>query len=403
MDPILSYVNQFPERKDETLQLLQSWVNINSHSENLVGLEEMIHALKTTFSSLEGEIKEITLPPYKKIDSKGLIGEIPVGKALSITKHPQAPFKVFFGGHMDTVYPTTDPFQKGVLLDQQYKGPGAADMKGGLLVLFKALEALEQSPYAGKIGWEVLINPDEEIGSPSSEFLLKQAAKRNQLALIFEPSFPDGSIVHERKGSINFTIISRGKAAHAGRDFYSGRNAISALARFILGVETLTNRYKGITVNVGHVEGGGAANIVPDLAICKVNIRITHPKDFSITKESLEEMVKGSVSPDGIAMEIYQHSERPPKPFDEKQQRVFEQLKACAAKFNIDLKWQSTGGVCDGNILAAAGLPTIDSLGVVGGNLHTADEYLLVDSLWERARLVAFYLMKLANQEITLS
>ena len=304
---------------------------------------------------------------------------------------------------MDTVYPPSSPFQKVERLDHNtLRGPGVADMKGGLLVMLKALETLENSPYAGKIGWEVLINPDEEVGSSGSEPLFLESAKRNHLGLIFEPAFADGSLVNERKGSANFTIVAHGKSAHAGRDFYMGRNAIILLSRCILGLDTLNNRYRQITVNVGSVEGGGALNIVPDLAICRVNVRMVNPDDLPLMKVSIQEMVNGSVPPDGTSLTIYEHGGRFPKVFDEKSQALYNALKTCGESLGMDLKWQLSGGVTDGNILAHAGLPTIDSLGVIGGHLHTPEEFMLIDSLVERTRLTACFLMKLAAQEITL-
>lgn len=390
-------LKQIESAEEEMLSLLESWVNINSYTDNLEGLALMTDALISAFSPLQGEMQRIILPPRKKIDSKGNLYEAPVGNALVITKHPHAPIKVILGGHMDTVYPPDSPFQHFNKIDSdRCQGPGVADMKGGLVVLLKALETLEKSPFAGKIGWEVIINPDEEIGSPCSEALFIEAAQRNRFGLIFEPSFPDGSLVNERKGSLNFTVAARGKSAHAGRDFFQGRNAVIALARFILGVNALTNRYSGITVNVGYVQGGGPVNIVPDFAMCRINIRVMNLKDVVRIKESIQEMTNGSTEPD-VEMTLYEDSARAPKPFDNKNQKLFETFKECAASLGVSIKWQASGGVCDGNILSAAGLATIDTLGVVGGCIHTPDEYCLINSLVERAKLTAYFLMKLVQ------
>lgn len=400
MHAFLTYLDPLHSREKSMIERLESWANINSWSENLEGLTKMGEALENSFSSLKGVMERIALPPRKKIDSKGQLIEIPSGFALSIKKQRAASIQVLLAGHLDTVYPPSSPFQSVERLDPEIlRGPGVADMKGGLVILLEALEAFERSPYAEKIGWEILINPDEEIGSPSSQHLFIEKAPQFNVGIIFEPAFPDGSIVSERKGSVNYTVIAHGKAAHAGRDYYAGRNAIIALARFAQGVETLNDRQKGITVNVGSFEGGGPTNIVPDLAISKVNIRMQNPKDLPKISTSMREMLKACSTPDGISFELHEHTVRPPKLFNKSHYQLFEILKTCAQTLDLELKWQPSGGVCDGNTLSGAGLPTIDTLGAVGGHIHTYDEYIFTKSLVERAKLTASFLMYLAENE----
>lgn len=381
------------------IDLVEAFSNINSHTENLLGLTSMLEALKSAFGILGGHIEEIPLPPRMKIDSKGQQTEVPTGRALKISKHPNAPNKVFLSGHMDTVYPITSPFQKAWREDGKLRGPGTADMKGGLVVMLKAVEALESSPFAGNVGWEILINPDEEVGSPSSESLFIEAAQRNHIGLVFEPAYPDGSLVSDRKGSANFTVVIKGRSAHAGRDFFSGRSAVSALARLIVSMEELIDEEKGITLNVGHVEGGIAANIVPDLAVGRINIRVAN--DLDKVTEKLRKIVEKQQ--EGIAISLYNTAAREPKPFHNKNKALFRLIKECGTCLNMDLKTKPSGGVCDGNILSAAGLPTIDTLGVVGGNIHTPEEYMLIDSLTERSSLTALFLLKIASGEMDIT
>jgi glutamate carboxypeptidase len=398
MTPYSPYLDWINDQHNSMVKLLMQWSGINSWSDNICGLNEMLTSLHTAFSALGGKMQTIPLPPRLVVDSKGQINEKKQGKVLHITKYPDAPIKVFLGGHMDTVYPHTCHFQTPQLLDENTLcGPGVADMKGGLVILLKTLEALERSPFAGKIGWEVLINPDEETGSSGSEPLLIESARRNQLALLFEPSFPDGTFVSSRKGSMNFTVIAKGKSAHAGRDFHRGRNAISAISRFILDAERLTDTTRGITVNAGFIEGGGPVNIVPDLAICRFNVRMVDPIDLPILRESLHRLAAAESSPDGISFTYVENTRRGPKPFDDSQRHLFETMKDCGKDLGIKLEWKPSGGVCDGNILASEGLPTIDTLGVIGGNIHTFEEYMLINSMTERATLTAYFLMKLAN------
>lgn len=397
MKPTLDWIKG---QREQMITLLEQWANINSGSENLAGLAVMLTALQKEFVKLDGEIKSIAVPSSIRIDSRGHAVEVIHGHALRIKKHPKAHIQILLGGHMDTVYSSTSHFQHTTRIDNnKMQGPGVADMKGGLIVMLTALEALERSDLAGKIGWEVLITADEELGSTGSEELIAQSARHHAIGLLFEPAFPDGAVVSARKGSANFTVVAKGKAAHAGRDFHEGRNAITAIARFIAQSETLNDKEKGITLNIGHIEGGGPINIVPDLAICRFNVRMVGPKDLNRIRDKLDRMVKEQIQ-DGVTMTLYEHTTRPPKPYDHKNQALFAALYACAAELGITLQHKASGGVCDGNILSAEGLPTIDTLGVVGGNIHTPEEYVILDSLVERAQLTAYFLLKLANREL---
>jgi glutamate carboxypeptidase len=264
-------------------------------------------------------------------------------------------------------------------------------MKGGLVILLKALETLENSPHAGKIGWTVLINSDEEIGSPGSTPLFMQHAVNHKFGLIFEPSFPDGTVVSARKGSAAYTAIARGKAAHVGRDFHLGKNAITAIARFALAVDSLTNDEKGTTVNIGIFEGGGPINIVPDLGICRLNVRATSDQEMQAVHEKLEQIAKE------MNIELFLDNSKAVKEFDKTTEALFERVAEHAKRYGFDLKWKPTGGVCDGNTLAAAGIPSIDTLGVVGAHMHTPGEYALIDSLTERAKWTASLLFEEAG------
>jgi glutamate carboxypeptidase len=263
-----------------------------------------------------------------------------------------------------------------------------------------ALEAFERSSWAEKLGWEVLINPDEEIGSPGSTRLLIQAAKRNHLGLVFEPSLPNGNLVGARKGSGNFTVIVKGKAAHAGRNPQLGRNAIDAIARFIVELASLADSEGGTTTNVGYVQGGGPVNVVPDLAVCRLNVRVVTQVDQRSFEDGLNRLADEINRIDGISLELHGSFARPPKQLDIKTLQLLEQVAGCGRDLGLSLQWFPTGGACDGNNLAAAGLTTIDSLGVTGGGIHSSEEFILLHSLVERAKLTALLLMKLAAGEV---
>lgn len=404
MGRYLQHLDWIGSQQQQMVTLLELWASINSGTDNLDGLSRMLAALEKEFLHLGGVMQAIPLPSRIKIDAKGQAVEESNGNAFLITKHPEAPLHVLLGGHMDTVYPVNSAFQDVTHLDMNtMRGPGVADMKGGIVVLLKALEALERSPFAGKVGWEVLITPDEEVGSQGSEALWVDCAQRHQLALLFEPAFSDGALVSARKGSANFTVVAKGKAAHAGRDFHSGRNAISAIVRFIVEAEKLISKEKGITVNIGHIEGGGPVNIVPDLAICRFNVRIMQAEDLDVVRERLYHIIAKGHEYEGLSLVLYENASRLPKPFDTPHQKLFQAMQTCAADLDLTLQERPSGGVCDGNILASQGVPTLDTMGVVGGNIHTPDEYVLLNSLTERASLAAYFLMKVGNEEIDLN
>jgi glutamate carboxypeptidase len=388
-------------QKAHMTQLVYDWTRINSGSYNLDGLATMCRVLEDNFLWLHGDAEVLDLPPLQAVGKDGALTEKPLGKALRIRKRPDAPLRVFLGGHMDTVFGVDSPFQHAHFIDENtLNAPGAADLKGGLVVMLKALEALERSEWAENIGWEVLINPDEEIGSVGSRGLLEEAAKRNHLGLIYEPSLPDGALVSERKGSGNFTLVVHGVAAHAGREFDKGRNAIVLLADVIQRMYALNGRWEGFTLNVGRIEGGGAVNVVPDLAMVHFNVRITASEHMEQVSTALQEIVRFANIQEGFSAELHGGFTRPPKLLNEHAYKLQALVGESMQMLGQKVAWQASGGCCDGNNLAYYGLPNIDTLGVRGGNIHSDKEYMLVDSLVERAQLSALLLMRLAKGDV---
>lgn len=297
---------------------------------------------------------------------------------LFFKKRSKSPSQLFLGGHLDTVFPKGHPFQAATRLDENtLQGPGVLDMKGGILVMLSALLRFEQSNMAENIGWEIVLNLDEEIGSPYSTPFLQACAKRCDVALLFEPPLPDKALVSGRKSSSNYIGRSFGKAAHAGRHPEHGKSAIYPLAKFIAAIENLP------FVNVGVIEGGEALNIIPHHASAHINVR----------GEEAIAPLEAAAKEFGIKLE--RTSYRPPKPFDAKTEELFNLLKSCSKK---PLTWRETGGVCDGNTFGAAGVPTIDTLGVEGSGAHTEHEQIHLPSLEEKAELTFNLLEALARK-----
>ena len=382
-------------------RLVAEWAAVNSGSYHVDGLRRCTEAVVREFHALGGDEQWIDLPPHAVMDDAGRLSERPLGQAVRIVKRPDAKRRVLLAIHVDTVYGPNDPFQHVTLADRNVlRGPGVVDAKGGLAVMLTALEALERSPVAGHIGWTVLINPDEELGSPGSSHLFDALAKQHDVGLLFEPALPDGSLVAARKGSGTYTAVVGGRSAHAGRDFYKGRNAIHALAELVVRLNGLNAPAGGVTLNVGRITGGGAANVVPDLASCRFNIRVTSPDEQRAVEAKLAGLSNEFNAREGFRLTLHGGFTSPPKVPDDATRRLLDHAVACGRQLGLDLGVSDSGGTCDGNRLAAAGLPNVDSLGPRGGNLHSPDEFVLLDSLTERAKLSALLLMKLAAGEL---
>ena len=386
-------------QREPVTRLLRDWSAINSGSRNLPGLARMCDAIRAEFGSLGAEMRVLDLDPEQVIDSAGNVVASPLGRAISIVKRPTAPVRVLLNIHYDTVFGPDHPFQSVTQQDADtLVGPGVVDAKGGLVVMLTALRAFEQSSVAERVSWEVLINPDEEIGSPGSAPILREAATRNQVGLLFEPAMSDGNLVGARKGSGNFTAIVRGRAAHAGRDFHAGRSAIVGLAELITRVDAMQSDIEGATINCGKVEGGGALNIVPDLAIGRFNARATTPEQARVIESRLADLVREVArARDGITIDLRGGFHAPPKVLDGPTTRLMDLILDAARELGMNLTHHPSGGASDGNKLAAVGLPVVDTLGPVGGNLHSDREFVKILSLAERAKLTALVLIKLAS------
>jgi len=380
------------------LAQVEAWAAVNSGSRNLPGLARMAGLLADAFSALPGELALLDPAPADAMHADGKVEPLEHGRNLLLTVRPQAPVQLLFTGHMDTVYPADHPFQALSWLEPQrvLNGPGVADMKGGLAVLLAALKAVEASPLAPQPGYQVLINSDEEVGSAGSAALIAEAARGKRAALTYEPSaLPDGTLAGARPGSGNFSILIEGRSAHAGRNPEDGRNAIVAAADLTLRLA----RGKGprLSVNPARIEGGSPNNVVPDHALLRVNMRPQTPDDQARAQSALDAAVAMVAAEHDVRIHVHGGFGRPPKPLDAKAERLFELVRRCGADLGQTIGWRASGGVCDGNNIAACGVPVVDTMGVRGGAIHSSDEYLIVESLAERARLSALTILRLAS------
>ena len=386
-----------PIDQDAMLAHARAWSAVNTGTENLAGLATMAGMLAEAFSDLPGEVKLADPSPVTAIDASGREVERQFGQMLGLSVRPGAERRLLLTGHMDTVFPADHPFQDQRWIDDDtLNGPGLADMKGGLAVMLHALKAFEQSEFAPRIGYDVLINPDEETGSLSSASLIELLAQDKYAALTYEPSaLPDGTLAHARGGSGNYSLTITGKSAHAGRNPQDGRNAIVAAAALVLGLKEL--QHDECPVNPARIEGGAANNVVPDHAVLRFNIRPRSPDAAGMFESGLAALIGDIQQAHEVSIHRHGGITRPPKPVDRRAQKLFDLVRDCGASLGQEIGWQATGGVCDGNNIAATGVPVVDTMGVRGGAIHSPDEFMIVSSLSERAALSALVLHKIAS------
>jgi glutamate carboxypeptidase len=379
------------------LERTLEWAAINSGTRNLAGLSAMAATLADAFSVLPGALDLVEPEPVETVTPGGVVEPLSHGRHLLLTVRPDAPVQLLLTGHMDTVFAADHPFQQAQwLADGRLNAPGAADMKGGLSLMLAALEAAEASPLAERFGYTVLINSDEETGSLSSRALIAKVAHGKTAALTYEPALPDGTLAGARGGTGNFSLVVHGRSAHAGRNPEEGRNALVAAAA--LAVILADAKAPGLSVNPARIDGGGPNNVVPDLAILRVNFR---PGDAAATaraQAALDTAIAQVSAAHEVRIELHGSFNRPPKPIESAAARLFDLVRDAGADLGIPIAWKATGGVCDGNNIAACGVPVVDTMGARGGAIHSTEEFLIPESLPERAALSVLTLLRLAER-----
>lgn len=379
------------------LSQVQAWSAVNTGTRNLDGLARQWDLLADAFADLPGDIRKVEPARVTAIAADGHEEEVGHGAHFVLSVRPQAARRYLLTGHMDTVFPATHTFQQQRWLDDEtLNGPGVADMKGGIAVILAALAAFETSVVAGNVGYDVMINSDEETGSLASAALIAELARGKAAALTYEPSaLPDGTLAGARAGSGNFSLIVTGRSAHAGRNPQDGRNAIVAAADLALRLKHMETAT--LSVNPARIDGGSANNVVPDHAVLRFNIRPRAVTDADRFAVALRGLIAEIEREHEVSIHLHGGLSRPPKPLDPPAEALFGLVRDCGAALGQPIRWQSSGGVCDGNNIAALGVPVVDTMGVRGGAIHSPDEFLIVSSLAERAALSALVLHRLSG------
>lgn len=380
------------------LQRTIDWASHNTGSWNTAGLRAFSTILAEAFGELDGDVIIDTPLDFESVGETGALEQSQTGPVIRVEARPDAPVQVVLSGHYDTVFPkgTFENIQD--LQNGRFNGPGLADMKGGLCVMLEALKAFEAGPFKDNLGYKIVLTPDEEVGNFASADALTRAARSGaHIGMTFEPSMEDGSMSGGRKGSAVFDIVLHGRAAHAGRAKEEGRSAIEAAAELVVGLEGLNGKYEGVTVNVGSIDGGCAVNIVPELAIVRFGARAPDAEAAQWATDSVKGLFELATARDGISGHLHGGFYRPPKPRNRAQQALFTAVHQTGVSMGLDLSFVDTGGVCEGNNIFAAGVPNVDTLGVRGGRIHSAEEFVIVESFVERAQLSGLMLNRLAD------
>jgi glutamate carboxypeptidase len=315
--------------------------------------------------------------------------EAPLGDLVIGTLEGGGGPDVLLVGHMDTVFDEGTVAERPFRVDDGIaRGPGVSDMKGGLLAGFYAVEALQDVGFDafGRITY--LCNPDEEIGSPFSGPVIAELAPAHDVAFVLEGARANGDIVSARKGITDYTIEFSGRAAHAGVEPEKGANAVLAAAKATVALHALNGRWPGVTVNVGVARGGTRTNVVPDRCVLQVDLR--SPELVSLEEAQAE--IERACSDHGIdGVTVHVDGEGWHRPMEKKEggARLAALAIEIAAELGFDLHDAATGGASDANTTSAAGTPTIDGLGPIGGDDHSPAEWLDLGSVAPRVALLA--------------
>lgn len=388
------------KRQPAMLARTVGWSKINTGSYNSAGLKTFAPLLVEAFGETEAHVELIDTDPIETIDDKGEVQGFQTGPVFRAVARPDAPLQVIMTGHYDTVFPEDTFTDVTDLGNGRLNGPGLTDMKGGICVMLEALKAFEAGPLKDKLGYKVVLTPDEEIGNPASNSAIMAAARQAHIGLTFEPCMEDGSFSGARKGSAVWDVIFQGRSAHAGREPEKGRSALMAASEFALKIEALTDQREGTTFNIGSIDGGDAVNVVPALCVVRLGARAPDSESADWAQSEVDRILADVTQRDGITAHTHGGFYRPPKPRNAAQEQLFGDVAETAKALGIEINFKDTGGVCEGNNVFAAGTPNIDTLGVRGGRIHSAEEFLITESLSERAGLATLILHRIADGRI---
>jgi glutamate carboxypeptidase len=360
---------------DAVLAFIESLVAIESPTHHPSGVNAALDAVAAVFAGARARLTRLPCPGF--------------GDMLEIRLHPErAGPGVLVMAHIDTVHPVGAIASALPMRREGDKlfGPGVYDMKGGLSLAVFAAKAILEGGRATRSPVTVLITPDEEVGSPGSRPHIEKLARENLAALVVEPARDGGKIVTARKGVGRFSVRAKGLPSHAGSYHAAGASAISEMARQIAILDGFTDYARGITVNVGRIEGGGAVNVTPEHCVADVDLRVC---DAQAGEEMTARLHALKAVDPRVTLTVEGGMNRPAFARDKGIDALFDIARGIAADIGFDLvSAELVGGGSDGNFSIAVGTPTLDGLGVDGAGAHTNHEHMLISSIAPRLRLL---------------
>lgn len=367
------------EHKQEFLPLLQALVEQETPSDKPESFTELWQTLRREFEALDFTVEHF-------------VGDATAGKMLCKPSgfDPQSPVQLIVG-HCDTVWPIGTleemPFK---VEDNQVSGPGTYDMKAGLCMMIFAIRAHKELGVKPNVQPVFLINSDEEIGSEESQDLIIEQAKSAERTLVLEPALGnDGKIKTQRKGIGEFEIIISGKPSHAGLAPEEGVSAILGLSHIVQQLFRLNDVEKGVSVNVGTIEGGERSNVIAAKSKAVVDVRVPTIKEGERIEKEIYNL-KPEI--DDIELKVSGGIRRPPLEKKEANERLWQIARQLGKELDLDLREGMSGGASDGN-LTNLHSPTIDGMGAVGEGAHAYHEKIFLDETLQRAALLTLFLL----------
>ena len=363
------------ERKEQMVNFTRDMVEIESPSDNKQAVDRVSALIASRFEGMGGRIR------FHRTANFG--DHLQVDFESSRRQKP-----VLLLGHYDTVYPMGTLKQMPCQAKNgRLYGPGVYDMKAGIALILSAIDALRAWHGEFPRPVTVLLVSDEEVGSESSRVITEILAKKSAAVFVCEPSYgPKGAVKTARKGIGEYVLRVTGKASHAGLDFEKGESAIIELAAQVGKISKLVNIKRGLTLNVGTIQGGTRVNVVPAEASANIDVRIANKKDAKDIEKKLRALKPVNRE---CKLQISGGLNRPPMERTKGIADLYKRATSIAKEFGWKLEEASVGGGSDGNFTAGLGIPTLDGLGAVGEGAHSTHESIEISTLPKRAALLA--------------
>lgn len=370
---IESYIDTHLE---ESLKQLEKIVNIESYTHDIKGVNKVNNALEDWLNKLGFKTTKIFNKEYGNHLLAQISGENKNGKILLM-------------GHMDTAHPTGTLKEFPFNNDNKFlHGPGVSDMKSGIISMILAAKAIQQTNVDAISEIEILLTPDEEVGSPISKNIIPRYAKEAKAVFNLEPGRPDGSVVNKRKGSAHLKINIEGKAAHSGTFYEDGISANDELALKMIEIKKLEKEADGLTINFGLIEGGTSNNIVSPHSSATIHLSFWTVDDYNYAFEKINEIVEHSYI-DGTQAKLVGSIGILPMIENEGVKKLMTIYSDTAASLGQDIQFKPTKGASDAGFVSNEGIPIICGVGPVGGKWHTTGEYMELNSFYERTNVLA--------------